>query len=88
MLVSAGRLQPDAQPVAQSLAMADVAMGAVGEALEPVDQGASPSPQIAWLIEHEKEKIWKQFPQELAFAVEQAHILTHENTYTHTHTHT
>ena len=65
--------------------MADVAMGAVGEALEPVDQGASPSPQIVWLIEHEKEKIWKQFPEHLAVAVEQAHILTHKNTYTHTH---
>ena len=86
--MSAGRLQPDAQPVAQPLAMADVAMGAVGEALEPVDQGASPSPQIVWLIEHEKEKIWKQFPEHLAVAVEQAHILTYTHTQKYIHTHT
>ena len=50
--------------------MADVAMNA--------DQG------VVWLIEHEAQKIWKQFPEHLAVAVEQAHILTHKNTYTHT----
>ena len=65
--------------------MADVAMGAEG----PIEQEpvVSEPLKIIWLVEHEKEKIWKQFPQELTFAVEQAHILTHENTYTHIHTH-
>ena len=65
--------------------MADVAMAAEGPIEQLVDSGPL---KTLWLVEHQKDKIWKQFPQELAFAVEQAHILTHKNTYTHTHTHT
>ena len=84
--MSAGRLQPDAQPVAQPLAMADVSMDPVAKT--DADQGARPSPQMAWLIEHEKEKIWKQFPEHLAVAVEQAHILTYTHTQKYIHTHT
>ena len=40
-----------------------------------------------WLVEHQKDRVWKQFPEGLAFFVEQAHILTLKYIYTHTHTH-
>ena len=66
----------DAQPdVAMSVPDAQPRHGAM------VDQ------PVVWLIEHETDKIWKQFPDHLAVAVEQAHIFTHKNIYTYTHTH-
>ena len=72
----------DAQP--------DVAMNAVPDAQPRHGAMSSPTPSlvdqgVAWLIEHEPDKIWKQFPDHLAVAVEQAHIFTHKK-YIHTHT--
>ena len=83
-----GRLQPD---VAMADAQPDVAMS-VPDAQPRHGAMSSPTPElvdqgVAWLIEHEPDKIWKQFPDHLAVAVEQAHIFTHKNTYTYTHTH-
>ena len=44
----------------------------------PLEQLVASGPlKIVWLVEHQNNKIWKQFPQELAYYVEQAHILTH-----------
>ena len=50
-------------------------------------QKASPRPSIARLVEHEKGKTWKQFPQILAIPVEEAsYTHTHKTTRAHTHT--
>ena len=54
--------------------MADVAMAAEGSIEQLVASGPL---KVVWLVEHQNNKIWKQFPQELAYYVEQAHILTH-----------
>ena len=31
--------------------------------------------KVVWLVEHQDNRIWKQFPESLAYLVEQAHIL-------------
>ena len=52
----------------------DESMAAEGSIEQLVASGPL---KTVWLVEHQKNKIWKQFPQELAYYVEQAHILTH-----------
>ena len=44
--------------------------------------------KVVWLVEHQDNRIWKQFPESLAYLVEQAHILNIKKIHTNRHIHT
>ena len=85
VFVSDGRFLPDAQPVAP-LAMADVAMKDQADAGEPAQKRARVNgTRVVWCVEHKDNEIWKQFPEDLAKMVEQAHMHTTKHTHAHAH---
>ena len=58
--------------------MADVSMAAEAADVNTTAWLDHATPlKTLWLVEHQKDRVWKQFPEGLAFVVEQAHILTH-----------
>ena len=60
--------------------MADVAMKD-----GPAQKRARVGTRVVWCVEHKDNEIWKQFPEELAKMVEQAHMHTTKHTHAHAH---